>query len=237
MWKTDIRDTILYEDQAIMVCHKPAGLAVQNARIGTMDMESALKNYLTEKNTEGIPYLGIINRLDQPVEGLLVFAKTSRAAAGLSRQMEKNKIEKVYLAVSDRIPPEKEGQLEDYLKKDGRNNSSVVAESGTKGAKKAKLFYRAAGTIPDSRTETGLRCLIQIRLETGRHHQIRVQMAHAGMPLIGDRKYYPEDKSGLSLGLCSSVLRFLHPESGKKMEFRAEPKGNAFEGFDMGKCC
>lgn len=237
MWKIDIQDTILYEDRAIIVCQKPAGLAVQNAGIGKMDMESALKNYLAEKNTEGIPYLGIISRLDQPVEGVLVFAKTSRAAAGLSRQMKKNEIEKVYLAVSDRMPPEKKGQLEDYLKKDGRNNSSVVAEPGTKGAKKAKLFYRVVSTLPDSRTETGMRCLLRIRLETGRHHQIRVQMAHAGMPLVGDRKYYPEDKSGLSLGLCSSVLRFIHPESGKKMEFQAEPKGNAFEGFDMGNPC
>ena len=102
MWKTDIRNTILYEDKEIIVCHKPAGLAVQNARIGTMDMESALKNYMAQKNPNEIPYLGIISRLDQPVEGILVFAKSSQSAAGLNRQMEKNEIEKIYLAVSDR---------------------------------------------------------------------------------------------------------------------------------------
>ena len=117
MWKTDIRNTILYEDKEIIVCHKPAGLAVQNARIGTMDMESALKNYMAQKNPNEIPYLGIISRLDQPVEGILVFAKSSQSAAGLNRQMEKNEIEKIYLAVSDREPAPKEGALEDYLKK------------------------------------------------------------------------------------------------------------------------
>ena len=139
MWKTDIRNTILYEDKEIIVCHKPAGLAVQNARIGTMDMESALKNYMAQKNPNEIPYLGIISRLDQPVEGILVFAKSSQSAAGLNRQMEKNEIEKIYLAVSDREPAPKEGALEDYLKKDGRNNTSAVTLPGTKGAKKARL--------------------------------------------------------------------------------------------------
>ena len=123
MWKTDIRNTILYEDKEIIVCHKPAGLAVQNARIGTMDMESALKNYMAQKNPNEIPYLGIISRLDQPVEGILVFAKSSQSAAGLNRQMEKNEIEKIYLAVSDREPAPKEGTLEDYLKKDRRNKN------------------------------------------------------------------------------------------------------------------
>lgn len=237
MWKTDIRNTILYEDKEIIVCHKPAGLAVQNARIGTMDMESALKNYMAQKNPNEIPYLGIISRLDQPVEGILVFAKSSKSAAGLNRQMEKNEIEKIYLAVSDREPAPKEGALEDYLKKDGRNNTSAVTLPGTKGAKKARLSYCVLETLSDQRTETGIRCLIQIRLDTGRHHQIRVQLSHAGAPLLGDKKYYPQDSSGFSLGLCAAKLSFRHPGSGKKMEFQTVPRGNAFEGFAIETNC
>ena len=237
MWKTDIRNTILYEDREIIVCHKPAGLAVQNARIGMMDMESALKNYLAEKNPKEMPYLGIISRLDQPVEGILVFARSGRSAAELNRQMGKNEIEKIYLAVSDREPAQKEAELEDYLKKDGRNNTSAVTPPGTKGAKKARLTYRALETLPDQRTDTGIRCLIQVRLDTGRHHQIRVQLSHAGVPLLGDKKYYPQDRSGFSLGLCAVKLGFRHPASGKKMEFQTTPRGNAFEGFNIEKNC
>ena len=101
MWIKDIRDYILYEDKDILVCHKPAGLAVQNARVGSMDMESLLKNYIAQKVPGKMPYLGIIHRLDQPVEGVLVFALNPKAAADLSRQMTAGKIKKTYLAVTE----------------------------------------------------------------------------------------------------------------------------------------
>lgn len=237
MWKMDIKDMILYEDRQLLVCRKPAGLAVQNSRIGTMDMENALKNYLAQNHPGKIPYLGIIHRLDQPVEGVLVFAKTVQAAAALNRQMERKKTEKIYLAVSDRIPENKEGLLEDYLLRNGKTNSSAVVSPGTKGAKRARLFYRVLQTVEDDRNRTGYRCLLKIRLDTGRHHQIRVQMAHAGLPLLGDRKYYPEGASGFSLGLCSCRIAFQHPQSGKWMEFHVLPEGDAFQGFDMDIGC
>ena len=102
MWIKDIRDYIIYEDKDILVCHKPAGIAVQNARVGSMDLESLLKNYVAQKVPGKMPYLGIIHRLDQPVEGVLVFALNSRAAAELNRQMTSGKIKKIYLAVTDR---------------------------------------------------------------------------------------------------------------------------------------
>ena len=98
-------------------------------------------------------------------------------------------------------------------------------------AKKAVLDYEVLNEVSDERTSTGKRILVRIQLGTGRHHQIRVQMAHAGMPLLGDRKYNPEDSSGLPLGLCSCHLVFLHPITGKKMEFQVTPKGNCFAGF------
>ena len=124
-----------------------------------------------------------------------------------------------------------QGHLEDYLKKDNRTNSSSVVTPKTPGAKKASLDYSIQEEIKDERTATGKRILVKIILDTGRHHQIRVQMAHKGMPLLGDRKYNAADKSGLPLGLCSCHLAFRHPANGKKMEFKVTPKGETFKGF------
>lgn len=227
----NIQDCILYEDREILVCHKPAGIAVQNARLGDADMESSLKNYLALKNPGKMPYLGVVHRLDQPVEGVLVFAKTPKAASGLTRQITAKTVTKEYLAVTAQMSDEKQGHLEDYLKKDSRTNSSSVVASKTPGAKKAVLDYWVQEEIKDERTETGKRILVKIALDTGRHHQIRVQMAHKGMPLLGDRKYNAKDLSGLPLGLCSCHLAFRHPVTGKEMEFKAAPKGEAFTGF------
>ena len=231
MWIKDIRDYILYEDKDILVCHKPAGLAVQNARVGSMDMESLLKNYIAQKNPGKMPYLGIIHRLDQPVEGVLVFAKNKRAAAGLTGQITSGSVTKEYLAVTDQKPEKVQGHLEDYLKKDGKTNTSAVVTSKTDRAKKAVLDYEVLNEVSDERTSTGKRILVRIQLGTGRHHQIRVQMAHAGMSLLGDRKYNPEDSSGLPLGLCSCHLVFRHPVTGKKLEFQVTPKGECFADF------
>lgn len=230
MWN-NIENMILYEDKDIIVCHKAAGIAVQSARIGMPDMESSLKNYLSAKNPGKMPYLAIIHRLDQPVEGVLVFAKNKKAAAGLTSQITSGSVTKEYLAVTDQKPENMRGHLEDYLKKNGKTNTSSVVSQETDGAKKAVLDYEVLNEISDERTSSGKRILVRIQLGTGRHHQIRVQMAHAGMPLLGDRKYYPEDSSGLPLGLCSCHLVFRHPVTGKKMEFQVTPKGECFAGF------
>ena len=226
---------ILYEDDQILVCHKPAGVPVQTKKIGTQDMESILKNYLFIHSSHHAghkpPYLAVIHRLDQPVEGVLVFAKNKKAAAGLTRQITTGNIVKEYLAVTDRMSEKRQGRLEDYLIKNGRTNTSEVVTSKTSGAKKAVLDYEVIHQISDERTESGKRILIKIHLETGRHHQIRVQMAHAGMPLLGDRKYNPGEISQLPLGLCSCHLIFRHPITGKKMEFQVTPNGESFAGF------
>ena len=226
---------ILYEDDQILVCHKPAGVPVQTKKIGTQDMESILKNYLFIHSSHHAghkpPYLAVIHRLDQPVEGVLVFAKNKKAAAGLTRQITTGNIVKEYLAVTDRMSEKHQGRLEDYLIKNGRTNTSEVVTSKTSGAKKAVLDYEVIHQISDERTESGKRILIKIHLETGRHHQIRVQMAHAGMPLLGDRKYNPGEISQLPLGLCSCHLIFRHPITGKKMEFQVTPNGESFAGF------
>ena len=216
MWNYQIEENILYEDKEILVCRKTAGMPVQAAKIGTMDMESALKNYLAQKTPGKIPYLGVVHRLDQPVEGILVFAKTSDAAGTY------------YLAVTEGKAKSSEGTLTDYLKKNGKANMSQVVSANTPGAKKAILHYK----VLDQQEINGKsRTLLKIRLETGRHHQIRVQLSHEGLPLLGDRKYNPSGEKGTSLGLCSSCLEFKHPRTGKMMKFETEPQGSAFLDF------
>lgn len=215
MWTGEIKERILYEDQDILVCKKPAGLAVQNARIGSMDLESMLKNYLAA------PYLAVIHRLDQPVEGILVFGKNPRAAKELNRQMTEGKMGKYYFAVTEKPPVREQATLEDYLKKDGKTNTSAVAPKGAPGAKLARLSYETL--------ETGEHTLLKIHLETGRHHQIRVQLANAGMPLLGDAKYGASRRQGLAL--CAAQLSFSHPRTGKPMCFSIAPEGEAFREF------
>ena len=131
---------ILYEDHQLMVCRKPAGVPVQSAKIGAKDMVSVLRNYRKEK--ENNPYIALVHRLDQPVQGVIVFAKTKEAAAHLSRQMTDGRMKKQYLAVVCGKPEQKEARLVDYLLKDGRTNTSSIVREGTKGAKRAELVYR-----------------------------------------------------------------------------------------------
>ena len=224
-------DIILYEDRDIIVCHKPAGIPVQTGRIGTRDMASILKNHLaSEQETPGKadrePYLAIIHRLDQPVEGLLVFAKTPSAAKELSRQLTSSGFGKYYRALVCGHPHPAEGTLENYMVKDARTNSSRVCTENTPGAKKARLHYRTMETSEET-------SLLEIHLDTGRHHQIRVQMAALGCPIAGDRKYGKDpacqsstaaalsaaSTDRIPLQLCAYRLEFRHPASGRPMHF------------------
>lgn len=216
------RDDILYEDEQILVCRKHAGMAVQSARIGQMDMESALKNYLDGG------FVGVVQRLDQPVEGVLVFGKNSRATAALNRQQQNGKMKKKYLAAFTGKPESPEGRLEDFLLKDGRTNISRVVPEGTAQSKKAVLFYKIL-KMPEENNPAGL---AEVTLQTGRHHQIRVQMSGHGMPLWADGKYHAqlsEEEKGAYIGLCAYCLEFEHPKTGKKMRFQMEPEGEIFK--------
>lgn len=239
---------IEYEDQEILVIYKEAGLPVQTGRTSQKDVVSLLKNHLarnartSEAEAKGAeagnaaPYLGIVHRLDQPVEGLLVFAKTPGSAAALSAQAaSKDEMEKVYQAVvclnASSYPLAIDGMKKpvtmiDWLGRDKATNMAYIASEDEPGAKRAELSFRTLW-IRDGRA------LLEIRLRTGRHHQIRIQLANAGMPLLGDRKYgalagrypvreTPEEKS-YPLCLCAWRLSFQHPVSGKKMTFCVEP--------------
>lgn len=210
------RYRIVYEDEVLLVVWKPSGIPVQSARIAVPDIMSLLGNRLLEQGAAS-PYLAPINRLDQPVEGLFLVAKEEAAAAKLNDQVSTRiHMEKWYQAlVCGKLPGEK-GTLVDYLLKDGRTNTSRVVPPRTKGAKKCELSYEVLG-------EQGGRSLVRIRLLTGRHHQIRVQLAHAGAPIAGDRKYGKAEDESPHLLLSACELSFRHPVTGEKMRFRTEP--------------
>lgn len=217
---------ILYEDDDLIVCRKPAGVATQTKRFGQADMESLLKNYRAARGE--LPYIGIVHRLDQPVEGVMVFAKTKEAAAELSRQIRGKLADKYYYAVTDGVPERRRGTLEDYLLRDGATNTSKVVARDAAGAKYAKLEYEVTG-------QNGANAALSIRLDTGRHHQIRVQLANAGFPIVGDAKYNFKEtlkKSGKPLALCSCRLSFRHPATHKKMQFEIQPSF----GLEGGGC-
>lgn len=251
-------DGILYEDKAVIVCRKPAGFPTQTAKIGEPDMESALKNYLKS------PYVGIIHRLDQPVEGILVFAKTKEASAKLHAQNAGQAMGKTYYAVvlpeegklwteaaiakpqsriTDEAADGREYCLTDYLLKNGKENKSAVVDKETPQAKRAELSYRILRRLDASVMGDGAAggkhiFLLEVTLKTGRHHQIRVQLSHAGLPLLGDGKYgspasraFAESCQIRDVALCACRLEFLHPVSGKRMVFTLEPSGAAFRPF------
>lgn len=207
---------ILYEDEAVLVCRKPAGVATQTKRLGQADMESLLKNYRAGKGES--PYIGVVHRLDQPVEGVMVFAKTKEVAADLSRQIVAKAADKYYYAMTDGVPPQKKGILEDYLLRNGKSNASEVVDKGTPEAKRAVLSYEVL-------EENGKNAVLNIKLETGRHHQIRVQLSHAGFAIVGDKKYNFKENiasSGRALALCSYKIGFKHPVTRKKLEFEID---------------
>ena len=223
---------IVFEDSDIILCRKPAGVATQTKRLGQQDMESLLKNYRAKKGEP--PYIGVVHRLDQPVEGLMVFAKNQKAAANLSKQIQEHMIGKHYYAVSSKAPDKMEGMLENYLVTDKKNNFTKVVdkEMPCGDAKKAILEYKVL-----SQEEHGI--LFDILLHTGRQHQIRVQMAHMGCPLVGDEKYGVRKSDSVRdarqgnrmkspLALCSYRLEFAHPATGKKMDYSIVPEGETF---------
>lgn len=220
---------ILFEDKDILVVEKPAGIASESKKLGTPDMVSLLKNYLASKNPGKPPYLALVHRLDQPVQGVMVFAKTPAAAKNLSTQLNNDSMQKVYRAVVTGKLPEN-GELTDHLLKDGRTNTSRVVPKGTPESKEARLTYRSLGYSAEQNLS-----LAEIQLLTGRHHQIRVQFSHAGFPLCGDQKYNPDAPviRGENVALCAFRLTFLHPVTKKKLTFSCTPAGKAFEKFSL----
>lgn len=209
---------VIYEDNHVIVVVKPSGIPSQADKSGDVDMLTLVKEYIKEKyNKPGAVYLGLVHRLDRMTSGLMVFAKTSKAASRLSNSIREGDFKKEYIAaVTGKL--EKNGELENYLFKDERTNVSSVVSCDKKNAKLAKLEYTVIGNTTQNDKEY---TYVRIKLYTGRHHQIRVQFSHIGHSLYGDVKYGGK-KGDLALVACN--LKFIHPTKDEYMEFEYMPE-------------
>ncbi len=213
---------ILYEDNHLIVALKQPNLLVQGDATGDQDMLGLLKAYIKEKYQKpGEVYLGLVHRMDRPVGGLLCFARTSKAAARLSAQITEGTLRREYVAVVEGRARDAD-TLRDWLVKDEKTNMVRVVPGYLRQGKQAVLSYRCAGLKED-------RSLVAIRLETGRAHQIRVQMAGAGLPLWGDNRY-GRGTRGQQIALWGMRLSLLHPITGKQMVFVAPPPDSGVWG-------
>ncbi len=220
---------ILYEDNHILVVVKPVNMPVQRDETGDIDLLTSLKSYVKEKyDKPGEVYLGLVHRLDRPVGGVMVFARTSKAASRLMPQFADKYnagAQKRYAAIVEGEPlPHVDIYCTNWLKKDEAERKSFVVPEGTEGAKKAVLECRTVSV------KGGL-SLVDVKLHTGRHHQIRVQLSHGGNPIWGDQKYNPDARPGQQIALFAYSLSFEHPTTHERMTFTALPEGGAWRSF------
>ena len=213
---------IIYEDNHIIVVIKPQNIPTMEDSSKDLDMLSIIKKYIKEKYSKpGNVYVGLVHRLDRPTGGVMVFAKTSKAAARLCEQIQNGTLKKQYLTVLKGQLPLKTKKIVNYLKKDEENNVVKIVPMSEEGAKKAELVFEVLGT--DFSEKTPL-TLAKIDLLTGRSHQIRVQMAGLKAPVFGDKKYGKENAENLNLALWAFKLEFIHPTTKQKMNFKVLPE-------------
>ena len=216
---------VLYEDNHIIVAIKPAGVLSQSDGSSAPDMLTILKAYIKEEYSKpGEVYLGLLHRLDRPVSGVMVFARTSKAASRLSEQIRTRKVEKIYRCIVNGVL-EGEGRLENFISKDENKNIVTVIDKEKPGFKASYLDYKALAS------KEGL-TMVEVKLGTGRSHQIRAQMAHSGYPLIGDQKYGDKDKRCKDIALEAYKLSFEHPVKREFITFEAPlPSGYPWNLF------
>lgn len=213
---------VLYEDNHVIVIEKPVNIPVQADVSGDTDLQTMIKDYIAEKyNKPGNVFLGIVHRLDRPVGGIMVFARTSKAASRLSETIRKHEMSKYYHVVVNGVPPEK-GTLTHWLLKDGATNMVRAFNSEVKDAKKAILHYERVGSLGDS---TNALSILKIELVTGRAHQIRVQCLAMGHPIWGDQRYNKTAVPGQQIALFASTLSFPHPTTREPMNFSLDLPG------------
>ncbi len=218
---------VIYEDNHIIVVEKPCNVPSQADKTTDEDMLTLIKKYIKEKyNKPGEVFLGLVHRLDRPVGGIMVFARTSKAASRLSEAIRTNNFSKRYLAVVEGKFENTQGSFEDYLFKDEALNKSKVVSKDKNGAKLAKLKYEVISEVDG-------KSLVKIDLETGRHHQIRVQFSNAGHPLVGDQKY-GRTNPGVQIALWAYEIEFKHPTKDEIMKFNCYPKKvGAWSAFEF----
>lgn len=216
---------IIYEDPQIIVAEKPPKVPSQQDKSLDMDMLTYLKDHLQEQYPKAKePYLGLIHRLDRPVGGVMVFAKTKEANAFLSEQIREKQMKKEYYAVICGKPETSTGELRNYLKRLRTINMSKVVQEKSRNVKEAILEYDVLNQVETE--EFGVLSLVKIRLKTGRHHQIRVQFSHANLPLWGDTKYnkaFTKRRGWSQIALWAANLSFKHPTEKKMVTFESRP--------------
>lgn len=218
---------VLYEDNHLLVINKPASLPTMGVAEDKDSVLTVAKEYIRRKyNKPGNVYLGVVSRLDAPVTGALLIARTSKAASRLSQQFRERTVEKVYRAVVEGVPDESEGFLQHWLRKDERHRRVHVTMKDVETAQEAKLRYRVVKEL------TGDLSLLEVKLETGRKHQIRVQLSAIGHPIVGDRKYKSHTQFSSGIALHSYRLEFEHPVQREpvKLEVPLPPSWSAILG-------
>lgn len=221
--------TVVYEDNHIIVVNKTASEIVQADKTGDTPLSETVKQYLKEKYQKpGNVFLGVTHRLDRPVSGLVIFAKTSKALTRLNEMFRAGEVKKTYWAVVKNAPKESEGELVHFLVRNEKQNKSYAYDKEVPNSKKAVLDYRLIG-----RSENYY--LLEVNLKTGRHHQIRCQLAKMGCPIKGDLKYgSPRSNPDGSICLHARRVRFVHPVSKELIELKAPlPEGNLWKGFEL----
>ncbi len=211
---------VLYEDNHLFVVEKPRNMPVQEDASGDLDLLNAGKQFLVEKyNKPGAAFLGLVHRLDRPVGGVILFAKTSKAASRISNEIRLNRFDRKYYAIVRGVPSQKKRTLTDYLLKDKQTNTSAVVEKGTRDAKQAKLDYEVLAS--DKKQDLSL---LKVKLHTGRSHQIRVQLSHMGFPIYGDQKYGQFVNSpGEQIALWAQELGVKHPTKDEQVVVSVPP--------------
>ena len=221
--------TVVYEDNHIIVVNKTASEIVQGDKTGDTPLSETVKLYLKEKYAQpGNVFIGVTHRLDRPVSGLVVFAKTSKALSRLNEMFRIGEVKKTYWAIVKNCPPQTEGELVHYLVRNEKQNKSYAYDKEVKNSKKAILHYRLIGHSENY-------YLLEVDLKTGRHHQIRCQLAKMGCPIKGDLKYgFPRSNPDGSICLHARRVRFVHPVSKQEIDLIAPvPAGNLWNGFSF----
>lgn len=208
---------VVYEDNHIIIVNKCSGAIVQGDKTGDKPLSDIVKEYIKEKyNKPGNVFLGVVHRLDRPVSGLVVFAKTSKALSRLNDMFRTGDVHKTYWAITKRRDIAPEGTLTDWLTRNERQNKSYAHDREVPGAKKAILKYKVRSVLDNY-------MLLEVTLLTGRHHQIRCQLAHMGCPIKGDLKYgAPRSNPDGSISLHSRRVEFVHPVSKVQICVEAE---------------
>ena len=199
---------IVYEDNHLIIVYKHSGEIVQGDKTGDVPLSEDVKCYLKEKYQKpGSVFLGVVHRLDRPVTGLVVFAKTSKALTRLNKMFRDGEVHKTYWAITKNLPPQSEGTLTHWLVRNEKQNKSYAYDHEVPHSKKAILKYRLIG-------QSDHYCLLEVNLMTGRHHQIRCQLAHMGCPIKGDLKYGTQRSNpDGSICLLAHHVEFVHPVS------------------------